>query len=302
MSRNGASERWCFTYNNYPENFEVLLQNMFDRGEVAYLIAGREVASTGTPHLQGFLCLRTRRVFNTVQRLLPNGCHIERARGSIESNIRYCSKDDENPFTLGEQPEVHQGKRSDIERFHEWCKKQTGAPSERVIMDEFPSLYLRYRGNLLKMSKELCGRPVLGEVEFRDWQEEVKMIVEGTPDDRHIHFYVDEDGNSGKSWLCKRLYRERPEKTQILRIGKRDDLALAIDESKSVFLFDIPRSSMQYLQYDVLEMLKDGMVFSPKYQSMMKMMKSQCHVMVFCNEMPDMEKLSQDRYVINEIN
>ena len=81
-----------------------------------------------------------------------------------------------------------------------------------------------------------------------------------------------------------------------LRVAKRDDIAHSIDENKRIFMFDIERASMEYLQYSILEQLKDGLVFSPKYDSRVKRIKSNAHVVVFCNEHPDPTKLSEDRY------
>lgn len=84
----------------------------------------------------------------------------------------------------------------------------------------------------------------------------------------------------------------------MLSIGKNADLAHAIDESKRVFVFDIPRGSMEYLQYGILEQLKNRMVFSAKYNSTTKILHQKPHVIVFCNEDPDMDKMTNDRYNI----
>lgn len=86
-----------------------------------------------------------------------------------------------------------------------------------------------------------------------------------------------------------------------MSVGKRDDMAHAIDETKRVFIIDVPRGSMEYLQYSVLEMLKDKVVFSPKYESRTKIIPHNVHVVVMCNEQPDMNKLTRDRYNIIEI-
>ena len=86
--------------------------------------------------------------------------------------------------------------------------------------------------------------------------------------------------------------------TQRLSVGKRDDVAYALDVSKSIFLFDIPREQLQYLQYSVLESLKDQCVFSPKYESLSKVLPNPVHVVVFTNEEPDMTKMTEDRYEI----
>lgn len=88
---------------------------------------------------------------------------------------------------------------------------------------------------------------------------------------------------------------------QRLSIGRRDDLAFAIDVSKRLFVFDIPRGSMEYLQYNILEQLKDQMVFSPKYQSATKILPHPVHVIVFTNENPDLTKMTPDRYKIFNI-
>ena len=55
---------------------------------------------------------------------------------------------------------------------------------------------------------------------------------------------------------------------------------------------------MEFLQYTILEQLKDRMVYSPKYNSMMKYMQFVPHVVVFCNEQPNMTAMSEDRYEI----
>ena len=113
-------------------------------------------------------------------------------------------------------------------------------------------------------------------------------------------FVVDPEGNKGKSWLTRYWFTKRTD-MQRLSIGKRDDLAYAIDVTKRVFVFDIPRGSMEYLQYNILEQLKDQMMFSPKYESACKIINHKVHVVVFCNEEPDMEKMTQDRYKILRI-
>ena len=83
---------------------------------------------------------------------------------------------------------------------------------------------------------------------------------------------------------------------QRLSIGKRDDIAHALDTSKKIFLFDIPREQLQFLQYPVLESIKDQMVFSPKYESICKTLPTPVHVVVFTNEEPDFSKMTDDRY------
>lgn len=119
--------------------------------------------------------------------------------------------------------------------------------------------------------------------------------------DRLVTFIVDPRGNSGKSWFVRYCFDKLPDETQMLRDGSKSDMAHAIDPDKSIFLFDIARTSMANLDMKILEELKDRMVFSPKYNSRLKRLSKIPHVVVFSNEAPDMDMLTEDRYKIVEI-
>lgn len=132
----------------------------------------------------------------------------------------------------------------------------------------------------------------------RPWQAALEGELNGEADDRTVIFYVDPEGNNGKSWFQAWYLTKYPERTQVLSAGKRDDVAHSVDKTKTVFFFNIPRGGMEYMQYTILEQLKDRMVFSPKYNSTMKYLSHVPHVVVFCNEDPNMEKMSADRYIV----
>lgn len=79
-------------------------------------------------------------------------------------------------------------------------------------------------------------------------------------------------------------------------------MAHALDEEKTVFFFECPRSKQgEFIQYDFLEDVKNGQIFSPKYNSGMKRLRMKPHVVVMMNEPPDEEKLSRDRYLIYDL-
>lgn len=76
---------FTFTFNNYPNT------ELVDSVVCKYIIYGKEVGESGTPHLQGFLCFATMKSLKQVIKLLP-GCHVEVARSAIYA-IEYCKKD-----------------------------------------------------------------------------------------------------------------------------------------------------------------------------------------------------------------
>lgn len=84
------SRKWTFTVNNYTEDDQQRVR--FLASEARYLVYGREVGDSGTPHLQGFVYLGNARSLSSLKRSLP-GAHLEVARGSFEQNRTYCSKD-----------------------------------------------------------------------------------------------------------------------------------------------------------------------------------------------------------------
>ena len=61
-------------------------------------------------------------------------------------------------------------------------------------------------------------------------------------------------------------------------------------------MFDVPRSSQQYISYTGIEEIKNGIFSSPKYESCMVAMPPP-HVVVLCNIPPDYTDtdLSSDR-------
>lgn len=293
------SRRFVFTLNNYTEDEEQNVTTFLESDKVVYGVYGRERGEEGTPHLQGFLILHKPQRFSFLHRHICPRLHLEVARGTSQVAADYCKKDGDFD-EYGVFPE-NQGRRSDIDQFRDWVESHGARPSEREIARAFPGLYLRYRSALLSLVGHLQPSPQFGlGGNLRDWQRDLAAVVDEPPDDRSIFFVIDPEGAKGKTYFVKYLLQQHPDKVQVLSVGKRDDLAHGIDETRSIFLFDIPRGSMEFLQYSVLEKLKDQIIFSGKYASQTKVLPQKVHVIVFGNEEPDMTKLTIDRYkVIN---
>lgn len=82
-----------------------------------YLIYSQEVASTGTPHYQGYVQFLKKVRQTGIKKMGPDWAraHLVVARGSVEDNKNYCSKDATHvagPFEFGVP--LRQGTRSDL--------------------------------------------------------------------------------------------------------------------------------------------------------------------------------------------
>lgn len=286
------STGWCFTLNNYTDADEAALRSIPCR----YMVYGREVApTTGTPHLQGYIHFERTKRLSGVRAVFPHRTHLEPRRGSPEQAANYCKKDGDFE-ERGVLPA--QGRRTDITAYIAWCKAQTSPPSRQEVMREWPQIWIKYPQAAVELAGAFCPPAQLVDEEAaprEGWQMDLWNLFQEDADDRTITFVTDEIGNSGKSWFCRYCMTHMPDKVQYLGVGKVGDLAHMIDESKTVFLFDVQRDQMQFLQYKLLESLKDKMIISPKYNSRLKILREHPHVVVFSNEEPDLTKLSADR-------
>ena len=296
--------RYCFTLNNYTPVEEQAVADFLSCEDVRYGVYGREVGESGTPHLQGFLILTRQRTIHWLRQRIARA-HFEGTRGTSGQARDYCKKD--NDFNEYGQFPGNQGRRSDLDELLTWAQdfevEHQRPPNSPEVAQEYPEQYIRYPRlvrALFHRADPIQLRDPDGQ-ELREWQDFLEQELDDQADDRSVIFYVDEDGGKGKTWFQQYYISKYPRKSQLLTIGKRDDLALAVDETKTVFFFNVPRGGMEFLQYPLLEQLKDRMVFSPKYNSRMKVFRTNIHVVVFSNEDPDMDKMSEDRYDIRRL-
>jgi len=287
------AKHWQFTLNNYTEAHEDELSTLGSSPDVNYLIYGKEVGDSGTPHLQGHVSFVARRRFGKVKELLPEGAHLEMVR-LLQRHIEYCRKDG-NYREFGTPPAVQGGARSEFDEFRTTISG--GVYDSPELREKHPNIMARYPHYARAVVRDLFPQP-LGPSDFcpRPWQQRVVDYVDSPIHPREILFVVDEPGNAGKTYLGRFLLRTR-EKVQIIRAGKTADMALCYKITTKLLIVDVPREKTEHLQYAFLEQVKDGILSSPKYQSETKMFPTP-HVLVFMNESPSETALSADRYRI----
>lgn len=285
------AKNWVFTLNNYDGDALLSYSEHYSRGGVKYIIYGREVGDSGTPHLQGFISFEARRSLQQVKEFLGGNPHVEVCRNTPAS-INYCKKDGDFE-EYGEL--IINGRRSELDAFKASVKE--GVVDMKALREIHSNVCARYPRFVLEYVKDHEPLKGVEDHELRDWQAEAAKILEGEPDDRTVNFVVDHSGNSGKTWFAHWYCSKHPD-AQVIVPGKKQDMAYCLDPTMRVYFVDAPRSKQgEYIQYDFLEEIKNGFVFSPKYESTVKRIQ-RCHLFVMMNEQPDMHKLSEDRYNI----
>jgi len=288
---------WCFTLNNYTEVDVQRLLSLETSELVSYCIFGRETGESGTPHLQGFISFVTRKTLAAAVALCGQA-HFTVTR-QVQNSITYCKKEG-NWTEFGIPPSsTSQGKRTDIDAFKDdVVQGNLDLKSIRTLHSE---VYARYPRFCIEFVLDHQPKPSVPNHPLRQWQQTLYQDLCLPPDPRKVVFLVDIVGNSGKTWFSHYFTNNDVRPSQVLLPGKKADMAYALDSTTRVLFIDAPRSKQgEYLQYDFLEEVKNGYVFSSKYESRLKRLEP-CHVVVSMNEEPDLTKLSFDRYDIRRL-
>lgn len=128
------------------------------------------------------------------------------------------------------------------------------------------------------------------------WQKTAIEILKNQ-NNREVMWIVDPEGNHGKTVLAK--YLSTFHKALRLPGGKSADMAFAY-QKQPIVIFDFTREKADFVNYSFIEELKNGELFSPKYQSHAKRFKPP-KVLCLSNFEPDITKLSHDRWVLFDI-
>lgn len=164
----------------------------------------------------------------------------------------------------------------------------------------------QFKSNM-NFPKPVITEPVEDPLEDKvlyPYQKEVLELIKEKPDSRSIHWYYEHKGNAGKSSLVKHLVLKHG---AIPICGKADNMYHAIkmiyDTTKNypkIILIDIPRTALDYVNWNAIENIKNGVFLSGKYEGGIVCMNYP-HIICFANAKPNMNAISEDRWVIKKI-
>lgn len=155
---------YCFTINNWTDADVKELKVLEDNPRTRYLIVGREVGEEGTPHIQGYVYFHNQTVFSTVKKWLSRA-HIEVARGSVEANVEYCSKDGDF-YEFGDKPLTQKRKG---EKGAEYWAANKKLAKEGKLDEVDPKLFLTHYRTLKTIVADHKSMPSDNDVLDNYW-------------------------------------------------------------------------------------------------------------------------------------
>jgi len=273
-----------------------------------YLVFQKEKCpETGREHYQGFVRFDKNLTFKQAQQALHTpDCHMEkpgqeRADGSTvgkvdEDNRAYCTKEAsriDGPWEYGTCGK-RQGERTDIAAALEVA---TTHGLKRACEEHGATMVKFHKGVEYVMKKLAEKERTMEALPWKPWQQRIIDRVEGEPHNRKIYFVHDSKGGKGKSTLARWLICNKG--ALMCNTTKAADIAYAWNGHKIV-IFDLPRANMETVNWGAIEAIKNGVMFSAKYESGMKIFDIP-HVIVMANSKPPAGTFSDDRLKIIDL-
>lgn len=283
---------WIITLNN-PNQFT--LHGLWEsRGaDMHYLCGQLEEGQNGTTHIQAYLQLKKDQRASYVRDMFLGLAHIEWCRDN-DACRRYCMKTETRvggPWEFGQ------------------VKKNKGPHGGRTLgelmalsHDERLSLNAPQYNSLVRAEEHWRKhqKKERGPFAFplRIWQRQLLARL-GVAEDRRITWIYDPQGGSGKTRFGSWLGSET--NSIYITIEKKENLLYIVDDCHYTIIMDVARSEIEFLNYATLEKLKDGFWVNGKYEGKRVHREDPANVIVFANQMPDVDKLSRDRWEIYRI-
>ncbi len=254
--------KWAITLNNYKGRNEINTITQHFKGKKWLFIIGIEGKDKEkTPHLQIYIESKSGISFKSLKKF-NDRFHLEKAKGSQKENYIYCSK--EGDFITNIKLKI------------------TKADIKASVLEK------TYKN-----------------VEWRPFQKDIIKLCENKiHSSRLIHWYYDNTGNIGKSFLCK--YIKLRYSGVIIGDGKKADVFNQVNnmlnegEEPRICIMDIPRYSKEYINYGVIEQIKNGFLYSGKYEGGDCIFHNPL-VIIFSNDKPNFTKWSLDRYYVFDL-
>lgn len=285
----------------YRISYRIL--NSLGCGGLDYIVVSRELHEDGTPHYHVFV-RTSRKIYVTKTKWDIDGRHGNyQSCTSFQAWDRYVKKGGDfksegdliqGNFDVDAYKKSKASKRSLIA---EVCLEH--GPDETIrrypeAIYNFDTLVKNYQ--LIQRREAFSLVDVKPPEKWYTWQKYVLGLSKSEPDQRSIHWFVDDVGNTGKSFLAK-FFSVRGN-CFYYQGGKKVDILYAYN-GETIVCADFTREKEEDTTfYSTLETIKGGIYLSSKFHSMVCRWPGERHIFCFANWEPKREQLSIDRWWI----
>lgn len=300
--RDKRPRNWCWTHYDYDD------VAWLNHADIRYYKFGDEICpDTGRKHMQGWMQLHVGRDLTYLKKHFHNETHWEECKGSSEKNEEYVGKD--GIISTKGKFIKFSGQRTDLDKVIERIQFNE--------YDKFDSSYIKFGKNIetlltLKKKQDSYEKAKKEHLELTKdgllpnqklW---IKLVLE--QDNRQILWIADCDfissikskcikgGGAGKSACADELSFNHGA-CHIENAAKKD-IAYYYNE-EPIVCFDFSRTEEDKINYTAIEALKNGRIFSAKYESGIKRF-SKPKIIVFANMLPKMEMFGDEKDALSE--
>ena len=221
---------WCITYQETVGNdlpgISHMTKTLASLDPAGYIFQLEKGKETGRLHYQGNLRLKEKMTMSKLRERIKSLCRDSYAKGCLTLTPAH-----------------------DLRKAAFYCLKEE----------------TRVEGPWVFPSSTYLGQDCLTEAKMYPWQKSMfDLVVTKEPHDRHIHFVVDPNGNSGKSVFTKTLaWRHDAVVIPLGLSSAQVKAALTGAGQARLYIVDLPRNNSSWKDvFDTLEEVKRGHVIS----------------------------------------
>lgn len=111
--RGERAKQWQLTENNPSYTKQEAVERLASIGTALYVIGCSEKGESGTSHIHAYAVWKNAIELGSLKKQFPRA-HFEKCKGSVQENVDYISKDDTEPYEVGERPLIVSEWKTDV--------------------------------------------------------------------------------------------------------------------------------------------------------------------------------------------
>lgn len=286
---------------------EKLLAKFLKKAAEYRCVAEHEGRKSGRKHYHCYI--RFKKPYPRQALAVTFGQNIRKMDGDDFDNAKYISEDGKNPtFSENGTKKKHWEQNAAI-TVDNLLKD---GKSVHDIIEEYVELrgYINQNKHVLNIVEQRYNKKRDRELyespgELYAWQRHVINRIETDPHPRHIDWYLDREGDIGKSTLTDYLYAKH-NAVEWSPCGKQEDVTYQLGKDAGgraprLIVCDIEANQARNICWSAVERAKNGKCQSGKYGGEFNYRGQRPHIVVFSNENPVGNSLMANRINIHEV-